>query len=157
MKKICMLLLVMLILCGCSREDKITLENETIETLRIFYHAEEDKVLDYYIAIDFDEVDTSLNWKDLKNEEEKSYKIYDIDAIEKFLKDIPSKTVDNAEEHKNDSEEQLELWSIRIRTNEKVYNFSGYVEYPTYWEELWNVLVEATEAESIADFGFTVE
>ena len=49
-------------------------------------------------------------------------------------------------------DEKQILWSIRVTTNLDRYGFSGYDEYPDYWDELWELIVSVSDAEDISEF-----
>ena len=59
----------------------------------------------------------------------------------------------NIEGEKSDnSEEQKVLWRIRLLTEGDSCNYSGFDGYPEYWEELWGLIVNGTDAEDISEF-----
>lgn len=159
MKKLLILILgVLLSLCACSEKEKIDLSNEEIEYMSIRYHTTNDKEVYCSVIVDFQEEQILLKWKNLDDDTEKEFKVFYAEKVKSLIKESIKKENDDRENNDGKSyDEQKILWSISVRTDKNRYNFSDFDNYPTYWDELWEMFIETTEAENLSDFGFLEE
>lgn len=159
MKKLLILILgVLLSLYACKEKEKTDLTNEEIEYMSIRYHTTNDMKEYCRVIVDFQEEQVLLKWKNLDNDVEKEFKVFNIEKLKNFLKESLEK--ENADRENNDGknyDEQKILWSINVTTDKESYHFSDFSNYPPYWDELWKILIETTDAEDVGDFGFEEE
>lgn len=100
----------------------------------------------------FENEETYITYRNHAEKIDYKYNVIDVEILKDYIKSINT-NVD--ERNKNSSESpQAFLWSIYFETNEKEYSYTGFDDYPDYWDELWQVLLETSEAESLEDFGF---
>ena len=154
MKKLLVLIFVITMLCGCSKKEEIDMTDEVIKYIDIYYRTSVDNKAMYGVEIDFSAEDVHAEYKEYETEVAVSIAINDVDLITDFIKSNISEE-ENKKKRGNGSEDERQiLWRISILTEDNRYSFSDFDEYPAYWEDLWTMLVEATAAESISDFGF---
>ena len=157
MKKLLVLILVMIMLCGCSKKEEIDMTDEVIKYVDIYYHVNGDLEQVYDVRIQLNADDVGVTYIEYSSGEKDRFEIYDVNSIITFIKDnVPKENIQRNKEKVNE-DEQFILWSIIVKTEKNTFEFTDSDKYPTYWEDLWTMLVEATAAESISDFGFETE
>ena len=139
----------MFFVIGCTNK------NEEIEYFKLSYHPSVEKNLDDFkkIVIDFSEDEIYIKYYTNFSEVDKQYLVNDVETLKTYINSM-KKHPDNY--NRDDEREQIQvvLWNINIETNENKYWFTGFDDYPDYWDKLWQVLLETSEAESLEDFGF---
>ena len=145
---------LVLFLCGCVKNDKIsnTLDGE-ITGLIIRYYSDSDRKLSNKVEIDLTDKGAYIKYSNSYNEIEKQFVIQNIDEIKDFVKNnilARKKKVEGGKS--NNSDEQKVLWRIRVLTEGDSCNYSGFDEYPEYWEALWELIVSGSGAEDISEF-----
>lgn len=149
----------MCFLCGCSSNTKVDGEEkekrENIEKIKINYCVDVKKAIRNRIEIDVEDDNSCIYYKDNVNNIDYVFAINDVDMIVRFVKEsiLESDSSENDNREQGQLEEQLILWDIDVNTNINTYYFEGFEEFPTYWEQLWAVLVSATDAKDKTDFG----
>ena len=143
--------MMLLIIPGCSNKYK----KEEITYFQIYYNSSIEKLNGNAnsIYIDFSKADLYIRY--IKNSEEidEKFAINDVETLKEYINSIKAHT-DNYNRDDRSPEMQIVLWSIYFETEENTYSFTGFDDYPDYWDELWQVLLETSEAESLEDFGF---
>ncbi len=81
------------------------------------------------------------------------YTINDVKTFTEYINSIKAHP-DNYNRDDHRTEMQIFLWDIDIETEENRYVFTGFDDYPDYWDEMWQVLLDVSDAESLEDFGF---
>lgn len=144
---------IIVFLCGCGKYEKYDIHEENITKLIIRYYSDADRKLYNKVELDLADESASVTYSNFYDETEKQYKIHNIDDIKNFImKNIfDYEPKDNRGMNDKSDEKQI-LWSIRVTTNLDRYGFSGYDEYPDYWDELWKIIVSASDAEDISEF-----
>lgn len=154
-KTTAIIIVVILVLTGCS-----TKKEEKIKSFIMSYNTSVEKNSgDYNMLYVFFENDE--NYITYRNHTEKvdyKYKITDVETLTAYINSIKTKA-DKRNVRAYSEGLQTILWSIYFETEENEYSFSGADDYPGYWEEMWQVLLDVSDAESLEDFGFknTVE
>ena len=144
---------VIVFLCGCGKYENYDIPEENITEIIIRYYSDADRKLYNWVELDLSDDGASISYSNFYDETEKQYKIHNIDEINNFImKNIFDYEPRNNRSINDKSEEKKKLWSIRVITNLDRYGFSGYDEYPDYWDELWEVIVNASDAEDISEF-----
>ena len=144
-------MIIMLIITGCSIKN----ENEEIKYFIMSYNSnvenkdEDDNIL--YVFFDKDEV--VIEYKNYLEGIKHQYIVNDVETLNNYINSIKSKS-DKSNKRVFSEDMQAFLWSIYFETEDKGYSYAGFDDYPDYWEELWQVLLEVSEAESLEDFGF---
>ena len=157
MKKILKTLLLFLgiaiVYTGCETPQKIG-ENEQFKKLNIYYCTEQNNFdsIYYEVSVNFESENTILNVEKIKGKKI-SYTINDVEQLQNFLREMVAHSDNyNREDHR--SEAQFILWDFDIETDKDKYASTGFDDYPGYWNELWEVLIDSTDAETLDDFGF---
>ena len=145
---------LVLFLCGCVKNDKISnTPDREITGLIIRYYSDSDRKLSNKVEIDLTDKGAYIKYSNSYNEIEKQFIIQNIDEIKDFVKNNILVSIKKGENRKgNNSDEQKVLWRIRVLTEEDSCNYSGFDEYPEYWEELWELIVSGSGAEDISEF-----
>lgn len=144
---------IIVFLCGCGKYENYDIPEENITEIIIRYYSDSDRKLSNWVELDLSDDGASISYSNFYDETEKQYKIHNIDEIKNFiLKNIFDYEPKDNRSINDKSEEKQNLWSIRVTTNLDRYGFSGYDEYPDYWEELWELIVSASDAEDISEF-----
>lgn len=148
-KLVILLTFIMFFVIGCTNK------NEEIEYFKLSYHPSVEKNLDDFkkIVIDFSEDEIYIKYYTNFSEVDKQYLVNDVKTLKTYINSM-KKHLDNY--NRDDEREQIQvvLWNINIETNENKYWFTGFDDYPDYWDKLWQVLLETSEAESLEAFGF---
>ena len=148
-KLVILLTFIMFFVIGCTNK------NEEIEYFKLSYHPSVEKNLDDFkkIVIDFSEDEIYIKYYTNFSEVDKQYLVNDVETLKTYINSM-KKHPDNY--NRDDEREQIQvvLWNVNIETNENKYWFTGFDDYPDYWDKLWQVLLETSEAESLEDFGF---
>ena len=151
MKKIIAIIITaILVLTGCLNENKKII----IKSFIMSYNISTEKNNEDYnmLYVFFENEETYITYRNHAEKIDYKYNVIDVEILKDYIKSINT-NVD--ERNKNSSESpQAFLWSIYFETNEKEYSYTGFDDYPDYWDELWQVLLETSEAESLEDFGF---
>ena len=144
---------IIVFLCGCGKYEKYDIPEENITKLIIRYYSDADRKLYNKVELDLADESASVTYSNFYDETEKQYKIHNIDDIRNFImKNIfDYEPKDNRGMNDKLDEKQI-LWSIRVTTNLDRYGFSGYDEYPDYWDELWELIVSVSDAEDVSEF-----
>ena len=144
---------IIVFLCGCGKYEKYDIPEENITKLIIRYYSDADRKLYNKVELDLADESASVTYSNFYDETEKQYKIHNIDDIKNFImKNIfDYEPKDNRGMNDKLDEKQI-LWSIRVTTNLDRYGFSGYDEYPDYWDELWELIVSVSDAEDVSEF-----
>lgn len=155
-KKIVLLISVglVLFLSSCVKDDKKsnTLEGE-ITRLIIRYYSDSDRKLLNKVEIDLTDDGAYIKYSNSYDETENKFVISNIDEIKDFVEKNILEKRKNVEGGKSDnSDEKKVLWRIRILTEEDSCNYSGFDEYPEYWQMLWELIVNGSSAENISEF-----
>ncbi|MEE0686383.1 MAG: hypothetical protein UEA60_06985 [Lachnospiraceae bacterium] len=142
------------IICGCSKQKgSNNYENENIEEVIIRYYSDSDRELSNWLELHLIDQDACIKYSNFYNETEKEFSISNVDTIKNFIK---KKILVNQPINKggNDSksDKQKSLWIITVITENGRYNYSDFDKYPTYWEELWEVIVRESDAEDVSEF-----
>lgn len=161
MKKILISVMVILCLsiCGCENTGKDVTDhkiiNENLLRCEITYRVNEDKAnpVFFNLAIDFQNIDLLMDIS-MSNGKKISYVINDESRVSGFFKEIVRTSSNNRSNSNNSNGEQMLLWNIKIESDADKYIYLGSNEVPDYWDELFEVLIETTEAETLEDFGF---
>ena len=144
---------IIVFLCGCGKYENYDIPEENITEIIIRYYSDSDRKLSNWVELDLSYDGASISYSNFYDETEKQYKIHNIDEIKNFiLKNIFDYEPKDNRSIDDKSEEKQNLWSIRVTTNLDRYGFSGYDEYPDYWDELWELIVSASDAEDISEF-----
>ena len=144
---------IMVFLSGCGKYERYDIPEENITKLIINYYSDSDRKLNNKVELDLIDEGACIKYSNYYDETEKQYKIYDVDAIKNFiLKNIFDYEPQNNRSVNDKSDEKKILWSIRVTTNLDRYGFSAFDEYPDYWDELWKIIVSASDAEDISGF-----
>ena len=153
-KFILLIVSLLFLLCGCSdSKENNAIENEEIKKVVIYYYSDTKRKLGNDVELDLTKEGECVKYSNYYDETEKQYKIHNIDDIKNFiLKNIfDYEPKDNRSINDKSDEKQI-LWSISVITNLDGYGFSDYDEYPDYWDELWELIVSASDAEDISEF-----
>ena len=157
MKKIAFIIMlvagVLIVAQGCNKQPRLA-DDEKITKYELFYCADKDNKDSKYfdITIDF-EIEEPEMVVGMANGKEIPYAVNNEEDLLDFLRETFSQSY-NHKKDKKYLEEQRVIWSIKFKTDKDKYSFTGYDDYPTYWDELFEVLIETTEAETLDDFGF---
>lgn len=144
---------IIVFLCGCGKYENYDIPEENITEIIIRYYSDSDRKLYNWVELDLSDDGASISYSNFYDETEKQYKIHNIDEIKNFiLKNIFDYEPKDNRSINDKSEEKQNLWSIRVTTNLDRYGFSGYDEYPDYWDELWELIVSVSDAEDISEF-----
>lgn len=144
---------IIVFLCGCGKYENYDIPEENITEIIIRYYSDSDRKLSNWVELDLSYDGASISYSNFYDETEKQYKIHNIDEIKNFiLKNIFDYEPKDNRSINDKSEEKQNLWSIRVTTNLDRYGFSGYDEYPDYWDELWELIVSVSDAEDISEF-----
>ena len=162
-KKITIITILILLLCiisGCIRNSSGDNEQAgIIEYISIDYCVDVKNAIHNRVELHINEEETYLLYRDRKNNTEKTFKVNDVDMIVDFFEANLSSNNEIKESLNNgeNSEEQLVIWQICVRTNSDRTNFEGFENFPDYWEQLWDVVVSATDANDITEFGLETQ
>lgn len=152
MKKTTVIIIaVILVLTGCSTKN----EKEKIKSFIMSYNISVEKNSEDYnmLYVFFEDDETYITYRNHAEKIEYKYNIIDVEALTDYINSIKTKS----DKHNNrvySESAQTFLWSIYFETKENKYSFAGFDDYPDYWDELWQVLLEVSDAESLEDFGF---
>ena len=152
MKKIITaILLISCIITGCSNEK----EKEEILCFKMSYNTDENKLHENFntISVYFTEEDICIKHCKYSDEVEEKYMINDTETLKEYINSIKAKA-DNYNREDDREELQIILWDIYFETEKNKYSYTGFDDYPDYWDELWQVLLDVSDAESLEDFGF---
>ena len=152
MKKIISVILTtILIITGCTKKYEI----EEIIWFKISYYTSIEKKDEdaNRVSIYFNESEIYIEHRNHTEKIDRHYKVNDLEILTDYINTIKSKS--DKQNIKNVSgDDEVILWSIYFETDENAYSFIGFDDYPDYWDELWQVLLDVSDAESLADFGF---
>lgn len=153
-KYILLIVSLLFLLCGCSEsKENNVIENEEIKKVVIYYYSDTERELGNDVELDLTKEGECVKYSNYYDETSKQFKIHNIDDIKNFiLKNIFDYEPKDNRSINDKSEEKQNLWSIRVTTNLDRYGFSGYDEYPDYWDELWELIVSVSDAEDISEF-----
>lgn len=153
LKTLLFVMLVAIVYTGCELPRKIG-EDEKLRKLNIYYCTEQNNFdsIYYQVSINFESENNIMNVEKIKGKKI-SYIINDVERLQDFLKEMVSH-YDNYNREDHRSEAQLILWDFDIETDKDKYASTGFDDYPGYWNELWDVLIDSTDAETLDDFGF---
>ena len=157
MKKIVWGVLLLILACiavqGCKKEIKIS-DDEKITKYELRYCVDKDKPDSKYLnlAIDFEEEEPSVIIG-MTDGNQFSYVVNNEEVLVEYLRETFSYS-DYRKRSINSEGLVRFIWFVDIETDKARYGDSGYGDYPAYWDELFQVLIETTEAESLEDFGF---
>ena len=144
---------IIVFLCGCGKYENYDIPEENITEIIIRYYSDSDRKLSNWVELDLSDDGASISYSNFYDETEKQYKIHNIDEIKNFiLKNIFDYEPKDNRSINDKSEEKQNLWRIRVTTNLDRYGFSGYDEYPDYWDELWELIVSVSDAEDVSEF-----
>ncbi len=151
MKKIIsVILIIVIIITGCSNKEK-----EEVVIFKMLYNTSTEKLHENSnrIFIYFTEDEKYIKHVRSFDDVEEKYTINDVERLKDYIYSIKTQ---NAKCNKNDNgeDDQLYLWNIYIETEKNSYFYTGFDDYPDYWDELWQVLLDVSDAESLEDFGF---
>ena len=152
MKKIISVILTtILIITGCTKKYEI----EEIIWFKISYYTSIEKKDEdaNRVSIYFNENEIYIEHRNHTEKIDRHYKVNDLEILTDYINTIKSKS--DKQNIKNVSgDDEVILWSIYFETDENAYSFTGFDDYPDYWDELWQVLLVVSDAESLEDFGF---
>ncbi len=152
MKKIITaILLISCIITGCSNKD----EKEEIVSFKMLYNTSTEKHQEDFnkVYVYFAEDKKYIKYVRYYDNVEIQYTIKDVETLKDYLNGIKVQNDKNYTNNINE-DEQIYLWNIFLKTEENKYFYTGFDDYPDYWDELWQVLLDVSDAESLADFGF---
>ena len=157
MKKIVLGVLLLILACivvqGCKKEIKLS-DDEKITKYELRYCVDKDKQDSKYIdlVIDF-EAENPVMIVGMNIGNQFSYAVNNEEELLDFLRGTFSSAY-RLEKSINSEDVKRFIWFVDFETDKARYGDSGYGDYPSYWDELFEVLIETTEAESLEDFGF---
>lgn len=157
MKKIVWGVLLLILACiaiqGCKKETKLP-DDEKITKYELRYCVDKDKQDSKYIelAIDF-EAENPVMIVGMNIGNQFSYAVNNEEELLDFLRGTFSSAY-RLEKSVVSEDQKRYIWFADFETDKASYGDSGYGDYPAYWDELFQVLIETTEAESLEDFGF---
>ena len=152
-KKIILIIVsLMLLMFGCSNSKDNNIENENINKIVIYYYSDIERKLGNRVELDLRYEGACVKYSNYYDEIESQFKISNIDKITDFvMKNIlVNKKKDNSVKYGSD--EQLSLWDITVLTENNIYSYCDLDKYPDYWDELWELIVNASDAEDISEF-----
>ena len=128
---------------------------ENIERVKIYYCVDVKNAIRNKVEIEINQDNPCIYYTDKVKNTEHVFKISDVDRIVSFIKENILKSDSMKENYieQGQSEEQLILWDLDVNTNIKTYNYEGFEKFPTYWDQLWDVLVSVSDAKDKTDFG----
>lgn len=145
------ILIALLALTGCTNKYK----KEEITNFQIYYNSSVEKLNGNSNSIYIDFLNEEIFIRHIKNSEEidEKFAINDVETLADYINSIKAHP-DNYNRDDRSSEMQIILWTIDIETEDNRYVFTGFDDYPDYWDEMWQVLLDVSDAESLEDFGF---
>ena len=148
-----LLVLTCIVVQGCKKEIKLA-DDEKITKYELRYCVDKDKQDSKYLklAIDFETEEPSVIIG-MTRGNQISFAVNNEEKLLDYLRETFSYSDYHKKSMNSEGERQF-IWFVDIETDKAVYRDSGYGDYPSYWDELFQVLIETTEAESLEDFGF---
>lgn len=156
MKKIVSLLAICCImLSGCNSVVEIG-KDEVITGFSFRYDVDESKegCTYYELNIDFLKEDIIMVVDTFPSGTKNNYTVTDKSKLMDYLRELVSHTDNQTEKSYKESPPKQLIWSFDVDTDTNSYNKTGFDDYPGYWEEIFDVLIETTDAETLKDFGF---
>ena len=156
MKKIVALLAISgIMLSGCDNVVEMG-KDEVITGFSFQYDADESEAgCTYYeLNIDFSKEDVIMAVDTLPSGRKNNYTVTDKSKLMEYLRELVSHPDNQTEKSYKESPPKQLVWSFDVETDTSSYRKTCFDDYPDYWDELFEVLIETTEAESLEDFGF---
>lgn len=156
MKKIVSLLAICCImLSGCNSVVEMG-KDEVITGFSFRYDVDEsEEGCTYYkLNIDFSKEDVIMEVDTLPSGSQNNYTVTDKSKLMDYLRELVSHPDNQTEKSYKESPPEQQVWSFDVETDSNSYRKTGFENYPGYWEEIFNILIETTEAENLNDFGF---
>lgn len=153
-KMIVLITIVCVMLCGCNDVTKMGTD-EVITKFSFRYDVDESKQQDTYynLEIDFSKEKVSMEVEKMTGKKI-PYKINDMDKLTDYLRELVSHPDNQDKKSYMESPPQKVIWSFEVKTDANSYKKIGFDDYPGYWNELWEILIDSTDAETLEDFGF---
>ena len=155
LKRIISILMIMVLmsLTGCVN----TNNTEVAERLTYFnltYRADKnDSDSLYKITINFEDEEIVAEVWEHKNNLVEKFDVEDIVNLKAYLDKIKNDPeIFNDETDKSISAKDV-LWDLTIQSEITAYHAGGVSDYPKIWEELFETLIDCSDAEKIQDFG----
>ena len=155
MKKIVLLAMFSIMLWGCNSVVEMG-EDEVITSFSFYYDVDESKEKSTYyeLNIDFSKEDIVMVVDTVPSGTKNTFTVTDKSELLEYLRELVSHPDNQTEKSYKESPPKQLIWSFDVDTDTNSYNKTGFDDYPGYWKEIFEVLIETTEAETIKDFGF---
>ena len=142
-------------LSGCNSVVEMG-EDEVITGFSFQYDVDESKegCTYYELNIDFSKEDIIMVVDTLPSGTKNNYTVTDKSKLMEYLRELVSHPDNQAKNSYKESPPKQLIWSFDVDTDTNSYNKTGFDEYPGYWEEIFDVLIETTDAKTRKDFGF---
>ena len=134
-----------------TRDQIIDMQNEEIKSISVEYKISYDSKNRYSFFIDAQADEILINFT---SGYDKKIKVTDTERLVSFIKEKLVKGAFSCTDDDYDKIEKRSIWSIKVETENEKYKNSSTYEYPAYWDGLWDILIETTEAKDLTDFGF---
>lgn len=154
MKRIIAVIFVgLLALTGCVNKNTVQQREELVGFKFSYISDVSEGIVKHSVSIDYTSENPSLKVTNQDTGDVTEYAIYDRVNLDAFI----DKLVNDPEFFRFDyklGDTDGNLWYIQIDTKERSYCNGGMKTHPAFWNEIWNVFIDTTEAEIVYDFGF---
>ena len=154
MKRIIAVIFVgLLALTGCVNKNTVQQREELVGFKFSYISDVSERIVKHSVSIDYTSENPSLKVTNQETGDVTEYAIYDRVNLDAFI----DKLVNDPEFFRFDynlGDTDSNLWYIQIDTKERSYCNGGMKTHPAFWNEIWEVFVDTTEAEIVYDFGF---
>lgn len=157
MKRIVAVLLIsILALAGCVKKGE-TVNPDEVTRFNLIYKTDmKDSDSRYRIIINFEDKDPVVEVMEYSSDLITEYDVTDAINLKAYIDKLKNDPELFRYEDTSGAASEL-LWHVQIDTVGNIYSVGGMKEYPAFWDEFWNMLVEWTEVEDNKAFGFGKE
>lgn len=157
MKRLIAILMIgILALAGCVKKGE-TVNPDEVTRFKLIYKTDmKDSDSRYRIIINFEDKDPVVEVMEYSSDLITEYDVTDAVNLKAYIDKLKNDPELFRYEDTSGAASEL-LWHVQIDTVGNIYSVGGMKEYPAFWDEFWNMLVEWTEVEDNKAFGFGKE
>ena len=153
MKRIIAVLLIgILTMTGCVNNKNIDNDDEVVNFKLIYLANAKDSGSRHRILINFDEKAPTVDVLDYETDLVTKYDVTDVVNLKAYIDKLKNDPELFKYEDTSGKAEEI-LWHVQIDTIGKSYSTGDKSEYPAFWDEIWDMLIEYSDAEDKTDFG----